>query len=63
MKRKELKALAQKIAKVELQIREATDSQEKHKLQGEMMKLCSKVNNLEDIAIIDEMVLEILEKI
>lgn len=63
MKRKELKALAQKIAKVELQIREATDSQEKHKLQDEMMKLCSKVNNLEDIAIIDEMVLEILEKI
>jgi hypothetical protein len=48
---------------VELQIREATDSQEKHKLQGEMMKLCSKVDNLEDIAIIDEMVLEILEKI
>ena len=38
-----------------------SDSKERNKIQMEIMMLCGKVDNLEDITIIDEMVSEILE--
>jgi hypothetical protein len=63
MKKKELKALARKIAKVELKLRKGGTPKEEEAWKCEMMELCSQVHSLEDIAIVDEMVLEILEKI
>lgn len=63
MKRKELKALAKKIAKVELKIQNSEDPKEIRKAQEEMMELCGSVESLEDMTEIDEMVQEILEKI
>lgn len=63
MKKKELKNLAQKIAKAERVI-QSTDSTtaEKSKAEQEIMTLSSHVDKLEDMIIIDEMVQEILEK-
>lgn len=62
MKKKEQKALATKIAKVERKLQKATDQKEINLLQSQMMELCGSVNNLEDMTAIDEMVMEILEK-
>lgn len=63
MKKKELKNLAQKIAKAEMIIQssEATLA-DKAKAEQEIMKLSSHVDKLEDMILIDEMVQEILEK-
>lgn len=63
MKKKELKNLAQKIAKAEMIIQSSeTSMAEKSKAEQEIMRLSSHVDSLEDIVIIDEMVQEILEK-
>lgn len=63
MKKKELKNLAQKIAKAEMIIQSSTTSTaEKSKAEQEIMRLSSHVDSLEDIVIIDELVQEILEK-
>ena len=61
MNRKELKNIAKKLAKLEKQAMDCSNSKERNKIQMEIMTLCGKVNNLEDITIIDEMVSEILE--
>ena len=63
MKKKELKNLAQKIAKAEMIIQTSTSTEEKAKAEQEIMKLSSHVDKLEDIIIVDEMVQEILEKL
>lgn len=63
MKRKELKALAKKIAKVEQKLRKTEDSSQKKRLEAEIMELSGQVDSLEDMVIVDELVLEILEKI
>ena len=62
MKRKELKNLAQKIAKFERIVQTSDDPAEIRKAQQEIMVLSSKVQNMEDIIAIDELVQEILEK-
>ena len=63
MKKKELKNLAQKIAKAEMIIQSPDASMaEKSKAEQEIMSLSSCVDSLEDIVIIDEMVQEILDK-
>ena len=63
MKKKELKNLAQKIAKAELIIQSSDSSTaERAKAEQEIMRLSSHVDKLEDMIIIDEMVQEILEK-
>ena len=62
MKKKELKKLAEKIAKCELIIINSQDSAEVKRAQQEAMRLCGCVNSIDDITIIDEMVQEILEK-
>ena len=63
MKKKELKNLAQKIAKAEMIIQSPDASMaEKSKAEQEIMKLSSHVDKLEDMILIDEMVQEILEK-
>lgn len=63
MKKKELKNLAQKIAKAELIIQSSDSSMaERAKAEQEIMRLSSHVDKLEDMIVIDEMVQEILEK-
>lgn len=62
MKEKERKNFAKKIAKAELAMRNATDLEEKGRLEVEIMSLCSKVKNFEDLAAIDELVQEILNE-
>ena len=63
MKKKELKNLAQKIAKEERIIQSPTaSSEEKSRAEKEIMRLSSHVDKLEDMIIIDEMIQEILEK-
>lgn len=63
MRNKELKNLAQKIAKCEMIIQEGGDEGETLRAQEEIMKLSSHIKNFEDIVIIDEMVQDILKKL
>ena len=62
MKKKEQKALAQKIAKYELIVQTSDDKKRVREAQDKIMELSGKVETLDDIAAIDEMVQEILEK-
>ena len=62
MKKKEQKALAQKIAKYELIVQTSDDKKRIHDAQDKIMELSGRVETLDDIAAIDEMVQEILEK-
>lgn len=62
MKKKEQKALAQKIAKYELIIQTSDDKKRVRDAQDKVIELSGKVESLDDIAAIDEMVQEILEK-
>ena len=62
MKKKEQKALAQKIAKYELIVQTSTDKKQVREAQDKIIELSGKVESLDDIAAIDEMVQEILEK-
>ena len=62
MKKKEQKALAQKIAKYELIIQTSQDKKQVRDAQDKIIELSGKVESLDDIAAIDEMVQEILEK-
>ena len=62
MKKKEQKALAQKIAKYELIIQTNDDKKRIHDAQDKVIELSGRVETLDDIAAIDEMVQEILEK-
>lgn len=62
MKRKELKALAAKIAKAEQIIQNSDDAKAIKKAELEIVTLSGHVNSIEDMVAIDEMVQEILEK-
>ena len=62
MKKKELKNLAEKIAKQEVIIQTSKDSAEVQAAQEEIMRLSSRVHDLQDIDIIDEMVQDLLNK-
>ena len=62
MKRKELKAIAAKIAKAELLIKNSTDKKIISKAENDIIMLCGEVFSLEDMTVVDEMVQEILEK-
>lgn len=62
MKKKELKNLAQKIAKAEMIIQTSDDPKAISKAEFEIMDLSGRVDTIEDMVIIDEMVQEILEK-
>lgn len=63
MKQKELKALAKKIAKYELIIQTSDDKYLIKKAQDAIIELSGKVNSLEDITIIDELVQEYIEEL
>lgn len=62
MKHKELKNLAQKIAKCEKIVQTSTDKNAIRRAQDEIMNLSGCVDSLEDIMILDEMIQDILEK-
>ena len=58
MKTKERKNLAKKIAAAEMALQKATSTEEKARLELEITKLGSKVDNFEDLMVIEEMVQE-----
>ena len=62
MKKKELKKLAEKIAKFEFIIQNSDDKKAVKRAEDEIMKLSSCVDSLDDMTAIDELVMEILEK-
>lgn len=62
MKRKELKNLAEKIAKQEYIIQNSEDSAAVQAAQEEIMRLSSRVHDFQDIDTIDEIVQELLKK-
>ena len=62
MKKKELKNLAQKIAKYERIIQTSDDNKLVRQAQEEIMLLTKSVNSLDDMIAIDELVMELLEK-
>ena len=62
MKNKERKELAEKIAKLELLIQSSDDPKIRSQAEQDIMKITNKVKNFEDIMIIDEMVMDILDK-
>ena len=62
MKRKELKNVAKQIAKYERIIQKTDDKKKVRDAQDKIIELSGKVETLDDIAAIDEMVQEILEK-
>ena len=62
MNKKELKGLAKKIANLELKRNKTTDKEELSKINSEIMNLCGKVKSFDDVTILDDLILEILEK-
>lgn len=62
MKRKELKNLAEKIAKQEYIIQTSNDNVAVQAAQEEIMRLSSRVHDFQDIDLIDEMVQDLLSE-
>lgn len=62
MKNKERKNLAVKIAKCERILQTSDDKIEKKRAEEEIFRLSSAVRSMEDMMVIDEMVMEMLEK-
>ena len=62
MKQKEIKNLAQKIAKYERIIQTSDDKKLVRQAQEKIMELTSSVTSLDDMVAIDEAVMELLEK-
>ena len=62
MKQKEIKNLAQKIAKYERIIQTSDDKHLVRQAQEKIMELTSSVTSLDDMVAIDEVVMELLEK-
>ena len=62
MKRKELKNLAEKIAKQEYIIQTSNDNAAIQAAQEEIMRISSRVHDFQDIDLIDEMVQDLLSK-
>ena len=62
MKRKELKNLAEKIAKQQYIIQTSNDNVAVQAAQEEIMRLSSRVHDFQDIDLIDEMVQDLLSK-
>ena len=62
MKQKEIKNLAQKIAKYERIVQTSDDKKLVRRAQEKIMELTSGVTSLDDMVAIDEAVMELLEK-
>ena len=62
MKTRELKQLAEAIAKAELTLRENKDEQEVRKAKKDILLLSKRITSLEDMLRIDDIVQNILKK-
>jgi short-subunit dehydrogenase involved in D-alanine esterification of teichoic acids len=62
MKKKELKSLAKRIADAEYIIQTSSDKKEINKAKNTIIELSNHAIDLEDIAILDEMVQDILSQ-
>lgn len=62
MKQKEIKNLAQKIAKYEKIVQTSDDKKAVRQAQEKIMELTSSVTSLDDMVTIDELVMDLLEK-
>ena len=62
MKKKELKNLAEKIAKCEYIVDNSEDAEAVKTAQQEIMRLTSKVHDFQDLDQLDELVQDILKK-
>lgn len=62
MKKKELKNLATKIAKLEKELQTTSELSKKQEIELEIMKLTGCVSSIDDISQLDDMVMEILSK-
>lgn len=62
MKKKDLKNLAKRLAKLEKKLSSTTDASETKKIQNEIIELSGQIQNVEEIFILDDMIQEILDK-
>lgn len=62
MKKKELKSLAKRIAEAEFIIQTSSDKKEINKAKNQIIELSNHAIDLEDMAILDDMIQEILSQ-
>ena len=62
MKAKEIKNLAKKIAQQEINLRNATTTEEKSRIEKEIVRLSACVKSIEDMVALDEAIQDILLK-
>lgn len=62
MKRKELKNLAKKIAEAEIIVQTSTDTEAVNQAKNHIFELSSKVENLDEIFLLDELIQEFLKE-
>ena len=62
MNKKELKRLAQQIANLELVIQQSSDSYEVNEAKNTIMNLTGRVEDMEDLFILDELISQMLNK-
>lgn len=62
MKRKELKNLAKKIAEAETIVQTSTDTEAVNQAKNHIFELSSKVENLDEIFLLDELIQDFLKE-
>ena len=62
MTKKELKKMAKELARLENILKTTNDSDTRYHTEQEIMTLTNKVENLEDMVMLDEMVMALLEQ-
>lgn len=62
MTKKELKKMAKELARLENILKTTDDSDTRYHTEQEIMTLTNKVENLEDMVMLDEMVMALLEQ-
>lgn len=62
MKAKEIKNLAKKIAQQEINLRNATTTEEKSRIEKEIVRLSACVKTIEDMVALDDAIQEMLLK-
>ena len=62
MTKKELKKMAKELAKLEHVLKATDDSEVRYRTEQEIMTLTNKVEDLEDMVMLDEMVMALLEQ-
>lgn len=62
MTKKELKKMAKELARLETLLKTTNDSEVKYRTEQEIMNLTNKVEDLEEMVMLDEMVMNLLEE-